>query len=125
LLKSSGRVQEELIPCWRASEEVIEMAIAEVSIIPLGTRTPSVSKYVARAVSVLRQEKDVKYELTSMGTIIEGDLEKILKVVKKMHQATFDEGVMRVVTTIKIDDRRDKPSTMSGKMKSLMKELER
>ncbi len=101
------------------------MAIAEVSIIPLGTRTPSVSKYVARAVSVLRQEKDVKYELTSMGTIIEGDLEKILKVVKKMHQATFDEGAMRVVTTIKIDDRRDKPSTMSGKIESLMKELER
>lgn len=101
------------------------MAIAEVSIIPLGTRTPSVSNYVARAVSVLRQEKDVKYELTSMGTIIEGDLEKILKVVKKMHQATFDEGAVRVITTIKIDDRRDKPSTMSGKIESLLKELER
>jgi uncharacterized protein (TIGR00106 family) len=100
------------------------MAIAEVSIIPLGTRTPSVSKYVARAVSVLRQEKDVKYELTSMGTIIEGDWERILKVVKKMHQATFDEEVMRVVTTIKIDDRRDKPSTMSGKIESLRKEME-
>jgi len=101
------------------------MAIAEVSIIPLGTKTPSVSKYVARAISVLQQEKDIKYELTSMGTIIEGDLEKILKVVKKMHQATFDEGAMRVVTTIKIDDRRDRPSTMSGKIESLMKELER
>jgi uncharacterized protein (TIGR00106 family) len=101
------------------------MAIAEVSIIPLGTGTPSVSNYVARAVSVLRQEKDVKYELTSMGTIIEGDLEKILKVVKRMHQATFDEGAMRVITTIKIDDRRDKPSTMSGKVESLMKGLER
>jgi len=100
------------------------MAIAEVSIIPLGTRTPSVSKYVARAVSVLRQEKDVKYELTSMGTIIEGDLEKILRVVKKMHEATFDEGIVRVVTTIKIDDRRDKPSTMSGKIESLTRELE-
>ena len=101
------------------------MAIAEVSIIPLGTKTPSVSKYVARAISVLQQEKDIKYELTSMGTIIEGDLEKILKVVKKMHQATFDEGAMRVVTTIKIDDRRDRPSTMSGKIESLMKELKR
>jgi len=101
------------------------MAIAEVSIIPLGTGTPSVSKYVARAISVLQQEKDIKYELTSMGTIIEGDLEKILKVVKKMHQATFDEGAMRVITTIKIDDRRDRPSTMSGKIESLMKELKR
>ena len=101
------------------------MAIAEVSIIPLGTGTPSVSKYVARAISVLQQEKDIKYELTSMGTIIEGDLEKILKVARKMHQATFDEGAMRVITTIKIDDRRDRPSTMSGKIESLMKELKR
>jgi uncharacterized protein YqgV (UPF0045/DUF77 family) len=30
-----------------------------------------------------------------------------------------------VVTTIKIDDRRDKPSTMSGKIESLMEELKR
>jgi len=101
------------------------MAIAEVSIIPLGAKTPSVSKHLARALRALRQEKDIKYELTSMGTIIEGDLDKILRVIRKMHEATFDEGIVRVVTTIKIDDRRDKPSTMSGKVESLMKELER
>jgi len=101
------------------------MAIAEVSIIPLGTKTPSVSKYVARALSALRDEKNIKYELTSMGTIIEGDLEDILRVVRNMHEATFGDGIMRVVTTIKIDDRRDKPLTMRGKIKSLLKKLER
>ena len=100
------------------------MVIAEVSIIPLGTKTSSVSRHVARAVGVLRKEKDVKYELTSMGTIIEGELEKVLRVVMKMHQAAFDEDIMRVITTIKIDDRRDKPLTMDGKMGSLMRELE-
>ena len=99
------------------------MVLAEVSIIPLGTKTPSVSKYVARAVNVLREEKDVKHELTSMGTIIQGDLESILTVIGKMHQSVFNEGIMRVVTTIKIDDRRDKPLSMSGKVESLMKEL--
>ena len=101
------------------------MVIAEVSIIPLGTKTPSVSRYVAQAVSVLREEKDVRYELTSMGTIIEGELESVLTVIKKMHQAAFDEGIMRVITTIKIDDRRDKPLSMNGKVGSLMKELGR
>lgn len=101
------------------------MAIAEVSIIPLGTKTPSVSKHLARAFRALRQEKDIKYELTSMGTIIEGNLEKILMVAKKMHEDTFGEGVMRVVTTIKIDERRDKALSMSGKIESLQKELER
>ena len=43
------------------------MAIAEVSVVPLGTKTPSVSQYVARAVKVLEQEKDIKYETTEWG----------------------------------------------------------
>jgi len=101
------------------------MAIAEVSIIPLGTKTPSVSKYLARAFRALRDEKNIKYELTSMGTIIEGDLGDILRIVRNMHEAAFGEGIMRVVTTIKIDDRRDKTLTMRGKIESLLKELER
>jgi len=99
------------------------MAIAEVSVVPLGTGTPSVSQYVARAVKVLEQEKDMKYELTAMGTIIEGDLDRILGVVRKMHEETFGQGVARVLTTIKIDDRRDKAQTMKGKLDSVSRKL--
>ena len=100
------------------------MAIAEISIVPLGTKTPSVSQYVARAVKVLEREKDMKYEITPMGTIIEGDLDRILAVVKKMHEATFGEGVARVLTAVKIDDRRDKAHSMKGKVESLKKRLQ-
>jgi uncharacterized protein (TIGR00106 family) len=100
------------------------MALVEVSVIPVGTPTPSVSQYIARAVKVLEGEKDIKYELTAMGTIIEGDLEQVLTLVRKMHEAVFNAGVMRVVTTIKIDDRRDKASSMSSKMESLKRKLE-
>jgi len=99
------------------------MAIAEISIIPLGTKTPSVSKYVARAVKVLQQEGDLKYQITSMGTIIEGRLDKILSVAEKMHEGTFNREVTRVITLIEIDDRRDQASSMKGKMNSLMAEL--
>ena len=99
------------------------MALVEVSIIPLGTETTSVSQYVAMAVKVLQDEKALKYELTSMGTIIEGDLTHLLSTVQKMHEAVFDAGVTRVVTTIKIDDRRDKSSGMSSKMESLKSKL--
>ena len=100
------------------------MAIAEVSIIPIGTGSASVSQYVARAISILQREKDVKYELTAMGTIIEGDVDAILGAVKRMHQAIFNEGVRRVVTTVKIDDRRDKPLTSRGKIESVLKKLD-
>jgi len=99
------------------------MAIAEVSVVPLGTKTPSVSQYVARAVKVLEQEKGIKYEMTAMGTIIEGDLDRILAAVRKMHEGTFGEGVDRVLTTVKIDDRRDKAQGMKEKMDSLKKKL--
>lgn len=99
------------------------MAIAEISIVPLGTKTPSVSQYVARAVKVLEKEKDIKWEITAMGTIIEGDLDRILAVVRKMHEGTFGEGVARVSTTVKIDDRRDKAQSMKGKVDSLKRKL--
>lgn len=99
------------------------MVIAEVTIVPLGTGTPSVSQYVARAVSLLGQEKTVKYRLTGMGTIIEGNLSDILEVVKKMHETVFDAGIKRVVTQIRIDDRRDKESSVEYKIQSVAKKL--
>jgi uncharacterized protein (TIGR00106 family) len=99
------------------------MAIAEVSVVPLGTKTPSVGHYVARAVKVLEQEKGIRYEMTAMGTIIEGDLDRILEAVKKMHEGTFREGVARVITTVEIDDRRDKVQGMKAKLDSLKKKL--
>jgi len=100
------------------------MAIAEVTIIPSGMGDTSVSKYVARAIRVLQREKDIKYRTTPMSTIIEGNLDKLLQVVRKMHEGTFDEEVARVATIIKIDDRRDKPLSMEGKINSLMEKLE-
>jgi len=100
------------------------MAIAEVSIVPLGTGTPSVSKYVATAIKVLQREKGVSYGINPMGTTIEGDVDSILRVVGKMHESVFENGAARVLTTIKIDDRRDKPLSAEGKLSSLKKKLE-
>ena len=99
------------------------MAMIEVSIVPVGTATPSVSQYVAGAVQILRSEPDIKYELTAMGTIIEGDLEQLLTLAGRMHRSAFESGVMRVVTTVKIDERRDKPLSINGKVESVKREL--
>ena len=99
------------------------MAMVEVSVVPVGTATPSVSGYVARAVRLLRDEHDIKYELTAMGTIIEGDLEQVLALAGKMHLSAFEAGAQRVVTIIKIDERRDKPLSMQGKVEAVQKQL--
>lgn len=99
------------------------MAIIDISVVPVGTPTPSVSRYVAGAVRILQSEPGINYELTAMGTIIEGDLERLLSLAGRMHQSAFEAGVERVVTTIKIDERRDKPLTIGGKVEAVKKKL--
>ena len=95
------------------------MAIVEVSVLPLGSKSPSVSHFVAGVLRVLKNAPGVKYKLTPMGTIIEGDLDVIIDLVKQMHRAAFSPEIKRVVTSIKIDDRSDKPLTMDGKLRAL------
>ena len=99
------------------------MAVVFVSITPLGTGTPSVSRYVAGVQKILRGTK-LTSQLTAMGTIIDGDLDEILAVVRKMHEHPFSEGAVRVSTLVKIDDRRDKPEhSIAGKMRSVEEKL--
>jgi len=99
------------------------MAIIDISIVPVGTQSPSVSQYVAGAVKILKNEPGIKYQLTPMNTVIEGDLAKLMNLAQRMHESAFDAGIERVVTTLRIDDRRDKPLTMDGKIESVKKKL--
>jgi uncharacterized protein (TIGR00106 family) len=100
------------------------MAIIELTIVPLGTGTPSVSAYVADVHKVLQEAKEpIRYEMTAMSTILEGDLEDLLAVIRRMHEAPFRQGIERVSTSIRIDDRRDKPATMESKLDSVREKL--
>lgn len=99
------------------------MAMLEISVVPVGTSSPSVSRFVAEALKALKSVRGVKYELTPMGTVVEGELDVLLDCAKKMHLSAFGPGVQRVVTTIKLDDRTDKPLTMAGKVSSVRRKL--
>ena len=100
------------------------MAVMEISIVPVGTKTASVSRYVAAAVKVLKKEKGIKYTLTAMGTNIEADsIGRLLEIAGKMHRAVLGNKIKRAVTTIKIDERTDKKLTIKGKIGSVEKKL--
>jgi uncharacterized protein (TIGR00106 family) len=98
------------------------MAILEISVVPIGTGDTSLSAYVADCLRMLKKEK-VRYELSSMGTNIEGNLKDLFKIALTMHQVPFKRGAKRVVTTMKIDDRRDKKGTLEGKKKAVENKL--
>ena len=48
------------------------MVVVEVTIVPVGTKSPSLSDYVAKASEIL-EKSNLEHELTSTGTIIEGE----------------------------------------------------
>ncbi|WP_236035091.1 MTH1187 family thiamine-binding protein [Alkalihalobacterium elongatum] len=100
------------------------MAIVDVTIIPIGTNSPSVSHFVADIHEVLKKYEDkVKYQLTPMSTIIEGELPVLFEVIQAIHEVPFEAGVQRVATNIRIDDRRDKKTTLDGKLASVNEKL--
>jgi uncharacterized protein (TIGR00106 family) len=98
------------------------MAILQISIVPIGTKDTSLSSYVADCIRVLEMEK-ARFELTAMGTNIEGNLKDLIKIALKMHEVPFKKGVARVLTTLKIDDRRDKKGTLVGKKMAVKRKL--
>ncbi|WP_108669205.1 MTH1187 family thiamine-binding protein [Peribacillus acanthi] len=102
------------------------MAIVDITIIPIGTETTSVSDYVAEIQKVLmkyKEDKGIEFQLTPMSTIIEGDLPVLFDTVQALHEAVFNKGIMRIATNIRIDDRRDKKSNMKSKLESVYNKM--
>ncbi|MDI6639253.1 MAG: MTH1187 family thiamine-binding protein [Methanocellales archaeon] len=91
------------------------MVVAELSIIP-SSKDVSISKYVRAALEALKSA-NVKHEQGAMSTTIEAkNLDELFSVVKMAHEAVFRMGAKRVVTTVKIDDRRDKTLSIASKL---------
>ncbi len=93
--------------------------IAEITVVPLGTGSTSLSQYVADVENVLKKYSDLKTKLTPMSTVVEGDLDRILEAVREMHETPFKKGAKRVSTRLSIDDRRDKEASMDAKIESV------
>ena len=75
------------------------MAIMEISVVPIGTDSPSVSTYIAATLFELKREKGVTYKLTPMATIIEAKtIGKLFRIAEKMHKCIIEQGAERDIT---------------------------
>lgn len=93
---------------------------AELGVLPIGTSTPSLGKYIAHGLKRLGSIDGIRYQTTPMGTIMEAEsIDKIFEAAKAVSDSIFEMGVSRVETILKIDQRRDKDHTLEDKMKSL------
>jgi len=93
--------------------------IAELIISAVGMGV-SVSKYVKAAVKKIDEFPGIRVLHHPMGTVIEADtVEQVLEVTRIAHEEIFKIGGSRVVTQLRIDDRRDKSRRMEDKVNAL------
>jgi uncharacterized protein (TIGR00106 family) len=96
------------------------MIISQLSIAPVGVGT-SLSKYVKIVIDEI-EKSGVKNKTNAMATIIETEnLDTLFDVVKRAHNAILDAGAKRVITELKIDDRRDRDASSETKLNAIGK----
>jgi len=99
------------------------MIIADITVVPVGTGSASLSAYVA-GIQRRLQEAGFRPHLHAMGTIVEEErMERLLEAVRVAHEAAFEAGAVRVVTAVKIDERRDKKGSVEQKIRSVQEKL--
>ena len=101
------------------------MIQAEISIYPIATKTTSVSFYIAKAIESIENLENIKYEINSMGTVLEAEnIDIIFEASKKMMDTVHNLGISRVETIIKIDSRTDKHIKIEEKIESIKKYID-
>lgn len=76
-------------------------ALLSIQIIPKTPNGESVIPYVDKAIAVI-DRSGVKYRVSPLETTMEGELEKLLAIVKEMHEAMIAEGSPNVLSQVKI-----------------------
>src|SRR5215211_8799879 len=100
------------------------MATADMTVLALGRQELSASEYIAEIQRRLRKQDRVRFQMHAMGTSLEGTTEDILAVVGELHAVPFEQGVQRVYTVLKLDERRDRPhQSLDDKVRSVEERL--
>src|SRR5512140_2358269 len=98
------------------------MVLLEFSMSPM-TKGESVSKYVARSLDII-DRSGLPYQLTPMGTIIEGEWDAVMAVVTECFRK-MSSDCARVSTSIRIDYRAGASGRLKSKIASVEEKLGR
>jgi uncharacterized protein (TIGR00106 family) len=98
------------------------MVLLEFSMSPLG-QGESVGAYVVRSLEIVEQS-GLDYRLHAMGTILEGEWDEAMAVVKQCYEAMRID-CPRISCSIKIDAREGATGRLEFKVRSVEKQLGR
>jgi uncharacterized protein (TIGR00106 family) len=96
------------------------MVLLEFSMSPMD-KGESVSDYVSRSLEIV-SDSGVDYRLNPMGTVLEGEWEEVMSVVKKCYE-TMRSDCKRITCSVKIDYREGIKGRLESKMASVENKL--
>jgi uncharacterized protein (TIGR00106 family) len=96
--------------------------LAFFSIVPHGTGLHLGDK-VSEAIGII-DESGLDYKVSAMGTIVEGEWDEVMEVIKKCFDAMHEHSE-RVSCYLKIDDYQGREGRLAGKIKSVEDKLGR
>lgn len=95
--------------------------IAQFTLIPIGTKSDSLSKTLAKAMRHV-VESGLNYKIGAMGTTAEGDWYQIMGLINRCRKTILRE-LDRVEISILVDDRKNVQGQLAGKVKSIEKKM--
>ncbi|MEI8324478.1 MAG: MTH1187 family thiamine-binding protein [Betaproteobacteria bacterium] len=98
------------------------MVLLEFSMAPSG-KGISLSPFVARSLDII-DKSGLPYQLTPMGTILEGEWDAVMAVVSACYRAMAVD-CERVGVNIKIDARAGASGRLTSKLESVIKKVGR
>ena len=96
------------------------MVLLEFSMSPMD-KGESVGNYVSRSLKIV-SESGVNYRLNPMGTVLEGEWDEVMGVVKSCYEKMRSD-CKRITCSVKIDYRDGKKGRLESKMASVEKKL--
>ena len=96
------------------------MVLLEFSMSPMD-KGESVSDYVSRSLEIV-SGSGVDYRLNPMGTVLEGEWEEVMSVVKECYE-TMRSDCKRITCSMKVDYREGKSGRLESKMASVENKL--
>ena len=95
----------------------------QLTMFPTDQRGESVSAEVAKVIDII-DHSGLPYKLTAMATLIEGDWDRVMKVINKA-RLMLRKRHNRVYIIITIDDRKGAKNRLTGKIKAIETRLKR
>lgn len=94
--------------------------LVEFSVVSVG-KGVSISPQIAQVLKIVA-ESGVSYKANPMGTVLEGDWDTVMPVIKRCHDIVMKDSE-RALTTIIIDDRKGKESRIVKKLESVEQKI--